>query len=281
MLSIYSKNGYYVYILLDPRKAGSYIYGKWVFPYEPFYVGKGKGNRARAHGLPWSLRSSTNPHKNRKILNLLRQGMHYRVLYVGRGLTEEAALSLERLLVRTIGRHNCAKGPLTNNAKGGERGNTGWIPSTVNRHNIAEATRKWFARLTPNKRKQRALRIAEATKRVHESRSEKEKQELALRISEGKKRAFSLMTNDEKEQYSAKLRHRKIKRTPKQLSAFKRAVASASRLVHLRMSAKTKQDRRIKISKAMRRVWAKRERAERLRISSKISLTLKLNKNAS
>lgn len=36
---------FYVYIYLDPRKPGNYNYGEYHFDYEPFYVGKGSGER--------------------------------------------------------------------------------------------------------------------------------------------------------------------------------------------------------------------------------------------
>ena len=44
-----SKNIFYVYIYLDPRKRGKYIYEEFKFNYEPFYVGKGKGDQIKSH----------------------------------------------------------------------------------------------------------------------------------------------------------------------------------------------------------------------------------------
>ncbi len=40
---------YYTYIYLDPRKGGKYAFDDICFLYEPFYVGKGKGNRYLYH----------------------------------------------------------------------------------------------------------------------------------------------------------------------------------------------------------------------------------------
>jgi len=36
---------HYVYIYLDTRKPGNFIYDDMLFNFEPFYVGQGKNNR--------------------------------------------------------------------------------------------------------------------------------------------------------------------------------------------------------------------------------------------
>ena len=41
------KNNFYVYLLLDQRKHGKYVYKKYEFDFCPFYVGKGKNKRTK------------------------------------------------------------------------------------------------------------------------------------------------------------------------------------------------------------------------------------------
>ncbi|MHA2023540.1 MAG: LEM-3-like GIY-YIG domain-containing protein, partial [Candidatus Thorarchaeota archaeon] len=43
------ENRFYVYVYLDTRKPGKFVYGEWKFNYLPFYVGKGTGRRVRCH----------------------------------------------------------------------------------------------------------------------------------------------------------------------------------------------------------------------------------------
>ena len=42
-------NNFYTYIYLDSRKSGNYVYGEYVFNFEPFYVGKGKYEQYTSH----------------------------------------------------------------------------------------------------------------------------------------------------------------------------------------------------------------------------------------
>ena len=81
------KKIYYVYAFLDPRKPGPYLYSRWKFEYEPFYVGKGKGGRAYSH--------SGNTHTGNKIRQMQKEGFEPIIVIKRKGLTEKQALLLE------------------------------------------------------------------------------------------------------------------------------------------------------------------------------------------
>jgi len=51
---------HYVYVYLDPRKSGNYVYDDLIFNAEPFYVGSGRGYRKRYH-----LYENDDNHKNK------------------------------------------------------------------------------------------------------------------------------------------------------------------------------------------------------------------------
>lgn len=112
------KKVYYVYVLLDPRKSGEFKYSSWKFNYEPFYVGKGHGDRAYAHTEDNLY--DRNVHKKRKIASIRRKGLDHLVLIQKDKLTEKQAFLLETKLVSDIGRHNFGEGPLTNLTDGGD-----------------------------------------------------------------------------------------------------------------------------------------------------------------
>ncbi len=109
---------YYVYIYLDPRKKGSYQYGKHSFMFQPFYVGKGYKNRIKSLLLE-SQRTKQNQPKYKKVNSILSEGLEPIMLKVKENLTEASAFRFEKYLINLIGR-KCDKGTLTNILIGGE-----------------------------------------------------------------------------------------------------------------------------------------------------------------
>lgn len=97
---------HYVYVLCYPDGC-------------PFYVGKGVGSRVffhegEARNLP------TLSHKLNVIRALVRKGHPVGYVIDSFHPDEKAALARERELIQIYGRHDCKKGPLTNQTNGGE-----------------------------------------------------------------------------------------------------------------------------------------------------------------
>ena len=113
------ENRFYTYIYLDPRKKGGFTYGKYVFKYEPFYVGKGSTNRLTRH-----LYETKHSEKVNKIKKIKREiGTDPIIFKVTDNLLERDALDLEIKLIATIGRNKnwlIHEGPLVNQTNGGE-----------------------------------------------------------------------------------------------------------------------------------------------------------------
>lgn len=110
---------YYVYVYLDTRKEGNFIYGDYSFNYEPFYVGKGKNDRYKEHLRECRLNKDTT-HKSNLIKKIIRNGGYPEVILIENSLTETEALELEVLLIKVIGRFDLKIGPLTNKTDGGD-----------------------------------------------------------------------------------------------------------------------------------------------------------------
>lgn len=106
-----NKNIYYVYKLIDGRNN------------LPFYIGKGKNNRAISHisrakkwrekNYIWS--TNVNCKLYNKILSILDDGFDIKVLYFEKNLQETLALEIEKKLISEIGINN-----LCNLTEGGE-----------------------------------------------------------------------------------------------------------------------------------------------------------------
>lgn len=99
--------GYYVYLYVDPRTT------------EPFYIGKGQGERALAH-----LRDTNESLKVARIKDIHAAGLEPQIDILVHGLpSEEAAFRIEAAVIDAIGPHK-----LTNAVRGWETGKVGRMP---------------------------------------------------------------------------------------------------------------------------------------------------------
>lgn len=92
---------FYTYVYLNPNKPGYYVYDKYFFRYEPFYVGKGKGKRAYDH---MRLPKNCNKELQYIIIGLLNENKEPIIVINKSKLTEIGALKQERHLIKSIGR---------------------------------------------------------------------------------------------------------------------------------------------------------------------------------
>jgi len=81
---------YYVYQLVDPNTN------------QPFYVGKGKGDRARSHLTP--NKKTNNPRKDAKIAEIRATGTEPQVVYLFENLSNDEAYIKEEELIKSLGR---------------------------------------------------------------------------------------------------------------------------------------------------------------------------------
>lgn len=114
----FSSNNTYVYELINPETN------------QPFYVGKGRDNRAMKH---ISLRknkqmSKANPHKTNTINQIISRGGKVIVNIVSTHITEDEAFTCEMQLVERYGRQCNNTGILTNITRGGDGATRDGLP---------------------------------------------------------------------------------------------------------------------------------------------------------
>jgi group I intron endonuclease len=107
-------SNYYVYALLDSSKPGTYKYDDLSFDYEPFYIGKGTGNRIKD-----TLYDKTSFKKN-KIDKLNSLGVEIISIKIKEGISNEKAILLEKKYINLIGRRDQLNGSLVNLTGGGD-----------------------------------------------------------------------------------------------------------------------------------------------------------------
>ena len=112
-------NKYYVYVYLDPRKSGKYVYEDLSFNYEPFYIGKGSNKQMYSH-LKENVKNTNNLYKYNKIQKIIKETANNPiVVLVKNNISETEAFELEKHYINLIGRSVKKEGPLTNIIEGG------------------------------------------------------------------------------------------------------------------------------------------------------------------
>lgn len=207
----------YTYVLMDKRKPGNYTYDDYAFNYEPFYVGKGVGIRFRRH-IKEALTSNKSSPKNNKIRKIKREGFDIRVRIVSRELSDNAAIKLERKLIKLIRRKSIG-GPLTNLTDGGE-GMRGYKPKDSSIRKLKESATKAWANKTENAKKaslanlnnnwKEDLNKWEISKRktsktvaeLYRNMSDEEKAERIVKQKKGMRKFYDSRTDEQKQKAS-------------------------------------------------------------------------------
>ena len=166
----------YVYVYLDPRKPGNFSFEEYAFLQEPFYVGKGYGNRAYEH---LNEKRVYNPFKHRKIKKIQKEGLEPVIVFVEKNVSDEEAINLEKKLINLIGRSDKKKGPLTNLTDGGD-GTLGLLRSDESiqkqKKTLAENS-NWKAAM---KSKEFSEKMSEILKERYKDPNERKKQSKRL-----------------------------------------------------------------------------------------------------
>jgi len=150
---------FYVYVYLDPRKPGKYIFDDLIFDHEPFYVGKGKGDRFKVHLYESVIKKSKIRYY--KIKKIRESGVEPIIIKLYENLKENISFNLEKLTIKKIGRKDLKLGSLINLSDGGE-GESGVIFTDKHKKNIS-------ASLKISKKFQESKRSATKLKKIGDS----------------------------------------------------------------------------------------------------------------
>jgi hypothetical protein len=163
---------YYCYILLDPTKPGKFQYENFSFEYEPFYIGKGKGNRIDSHDKP----KDTKTHKRAKIQKIKKLDLEIIKIKLFEDLSESSAFELEKSTISLIGRKDKNEGPLLNLTDGGE-GASGHTHSAETKEKRSNTIIEWWILLKEDKQRydDRNMKISESISKLQKGVSYEER----------------------------------------------------------------------------------------------------------
>jgi len=119
------ENKYYTYCYLDPRRPGNYFYEgiDFCFLYEPFYIGRGCGDRYTDHLREVKNNGKiSNRIKSGKIKKILLENMSPFIVKLDINLSKEESVKKEIYYIEKIGRIDNKNGTLSNLTSGGESG---------------------------------------------------------------------------------------------------------------------------------------------------------------
>lgn len=200
---------FYVYVYLDPRKEGKYVYGEFQFDYEPFYVGKGYGFRKFRHMSDYVLKTDKNKLKVNKIKKILSEGLECKIIEYKSNITEKESFDLEKLMIATIGRYDLGKGPLTNLTDGGE-GDSGKIMSDEQK----QILREQHLGMKASDEAKNNMSLAQFKR--HQNMSEDEKKAISEKLSNN----FKNMTEEEMIAYREKCKNSWTEEKRNKMSEF-------------------------------------------------------------
>jgi hypothetical protein len=170
---------YYIYLFLDKSKPGKFIYDDIELEYEPFYVGKGTGNRIKL-----SLYDRESPFKVNKIHKIKYLGGEIVSIKLYENLENNQSLEIEKMIISKIGRRDLGLGTLVNQTDGGDGRLTSYH-SIETKKKISE-TKKSQNLSTPHtdetKYKLREINKGDKNPMFGKTHSDEVKEEQSLRI---------------------------------------------------------------------------------------------------